>query len=153
MGDVALAAVVNLPALAEKLLAADGSSGAGDSAAQAAKPALLSAAAALASAASALAGSGKEQAAGAAAELAAEAGAAAAAAGAADVPSAADVQALLEDEINAMNRLLDGRWGEGVAGCWARFTGTALRKCACAPVLPSCSCSIFLVAATTPRLS
>ncbi|KAI7836015.1 hypothetical protein COHA_010099 [Chlorella ohadii] len=108
MGDIALAAVVNLPALTEKLLAADGSSGAGDSAAQAAKPALLSAAAALASAASTLAGSGKEQAAGAAAELAAEAGAAAAAAGAADVPSAADVQALLEDEINAMNRLLDG---------------------------------------------
>lgn len=109
MGDIALAAVVNLPALTEKLLAADGSGGAGDSAAQAAKPALLSAAAALASAASALAGSGKEQAAGAAAELAAEAGAAAAAAGAADVPSAADVQALLEEEINAMNRLLDGR--------------------------------------------
>lgn len=115
MADVALAAVVNLPALAEQLLAAAGSEQ-GGSAAQAAKPALLSAAAALASAASALAGSGKEQAAGAAAALAKEAGAAAAAAGAADVPSAADVQALLEEEINAMNRLLDGRCA---AGAWA----------------------------------
>ncbi|PRW20266.1 alpha beta-hydrolase isoform A [Chlorella sorokiniana] len=107
MADVALAAVVNLPALTEQLLAAEGG-GQGDSAAQAAKPALLSAAAALASAASALAGAGKEQAAGAAAALAEEAGSAAAAAAAADVPSAKDVQALLEEEINAMNRLLDG---------------------------------------------
>lgn len=125
MADVALAAVVNLPALAEQLLA-DEASEQGGSAAQAAKPALLSAAAALASAASALAGSGKEQAAGAAAALAKEAGAAAAAAGAADVPSAADVQALLEEEINAMNRLLDGRCA---AGSWAAGCCCYIRAC------------------------
>lgn len=120
MGDVALAAVVNLPALTEKLLAAEGAEGAAEGgAAQAAKPALLSAAAALASAASALAGAGKEQAAGAVAAAAEEA-----AAGAAEVPSAKDVQTLLEEEINAMNRLLDGRWVDGWDGWVVGGAGT-----------------------------
>lgn len=110
MAGVALAAAVNLPALTEQLLAADASSDGGDGAAgaaQAAKPALLSAAAAVAAAASALAGAAQEQ--------AADTAAAAAQEGA--VPSAGDVQALLEDEINALNRLLDGRWGVHARFC------------------------------------
>lgn len=140
MADVALAAAVNLPALTETLLArqeeaaagADGQQSSAAAAAQQAKPALLSAAALVASAASALAGAAAAQQDGEAAPAAESAAVASqaaavaqAAASSAAVPSARDVQQLLEDEINAMNCLLDGRWALFCCLGARRFMGHA----------------------------
>ena len=98
MADVAFAAAINLPALAEQMLgageAAEGGSGGGDGGGG--KAALVSAAVAVAAAATALAGT-----------AAAGAPAADSAAGEA-ATSAADVQTMLEAEVLAMQRLLDG---------------------------------------------
>lgn len=83
MANVALAAAVNLPKLAEQLLAKQGDDGN--------NAALLSAAAAVASAASALAAARQE---------AEDDG---------EVHTPEEVQAMLEEEMEAMQRLLDGR--------------------------------------------
>lgn len=83
MANVALAAAVNLPKLAEQLLAKQGD--------DSNNAALLSAAAAVASAASALA---------AARQQVEDDG---------EVHTPEEVQAMLEEEIQAMQRLLDGR--------------------------------------------
>lgn len=129
MGEVALAAAVNLPQIAEQLLAKQGEAAtttdAGSNSSQAAKQALMSGAAVVAAAASALAGGAGQQEGG--------SGAAAATTTAAVAPGTQDVQSLLEEEINAMNRLLDGRWVPasdclplGLCGC---FVGWRQQHC------------------------
>ena len=136
MAEVAAAAVANLPALgstlakqvlaqaAEGLSKAQEEEAAAAAAAAAVQPppqqgitgglALPSPAAVLAAAAGALGGA----AAAAAAELpqGGDGAAAAAAGGGAEGAAAAELRRLLEDEVEAMNRLLDGRC---VPACWA----------------------------------
>jgi hypothetical protein len=129
MAEMALAAAVNLPKLTEQLLAQDaetgsssddnnGSANGGSSSSsmlQQNKSSLLSAAAAVAAAATAFAGAIQQQQEGQPGSSSTSSGAGSSAVAAAGVAptSARDVQALLEEEVNAMNCLLDGRWVVG----------------------------------------
>jgi hypothetical protein len=133
MAEMALAAAVNLPKLTEQLLAQDaetgsssddnnGSANGGSSSSsmlQQNKSSLLSAAAAVAAAATAFAGAIQQQQEGqpgsSSSSTSSGAGSSAVAAAGVAPTSARDVQALLEEEVNAMNCLLDGRW---VVGGW-----------------------------------
>ena len=130
--EMALAAAVNLPKLTEQLLAQEALKGSGSgndgsanvvssgsSMLQQNKSSLLSAAAAVAAAATAFADAVQQQQQqlqegqpGSSSSSIAGSGAASSAVAAAGVAptSAQDVQALLEEEVNAMNCLLDGRW-------------------------------------------
>jgi hypothetical protein len=132
MAEMALAAAVNLPKLTEQLLAQDaetgsssddndGSANGGSSSSsmlQQNKSSLLSAAAAVAAAATAFAGAIQQQQEGqpgssSSSSTSSGAGSSAVAAAGVAPTSARDVQALLEEEVNAMNCLLDGRWVVG----------------------------------------
>ena len=122
MAEMALAAAVNLPKLTEQLLAQDAETGSSSddsdggssssSLLQQNKSSLLSAAAAVAAAATAFVGAVQQQEEGQFGSSSTSSGAGSAAVAAAGVAptSALDVQALLEEEVNAMNCLLDGRW-------------------------------------------